>query len=152
MAQTALTREDTCIDALRDTIAELVTMEEPRRRLPGMLSGLDIHYDLGEGHALLGRRMPDLDLITTDAPLRVFTLLHDARPVLLKLGEPGGFDRTPLPDGVQLVDAEYEACGGFRSSARSPLPRPCWYGLTDTSPGWERAPSRGSPTLTAWFA
>ena len=71
------------------------------------MSGLDIHYDLGEGHPLLGRRMPDLDLVTADGPLRVFTLLHDARPVLLNLGEPGGFDITPWADRVQLVDAEY---------------------------------------------
>ena len=74
---------------------------------PRMMSGLDIHYDLGEGHPLLGRRMPDLDLVTADGPLRVFTLLHDARPVLLNLGEPGGFDITPWADRVQLIDAEY---------------------------------------------
>ena len=73
-----------------------------------MMFGLDIHYDLGEGHPLLGRRMPDLDLVTADGPLRVFTLLHDARPVLLNLGEPGGFDITPWADRVQLVDAEYD--------------------------------------------
>ena len=72
-----------------------------------MMSGLDIHYDLGEGHPLLGRRMPDLDLVTADGPLRVFTLLHDARPVLLNLGEPGGFDITPWADRVQMIDAEY---------------------------------------------
>jgi hypothetical protein len=72
-----------------------------------MMSGLDIHYDLGEGHPLLGRRMPDLDLVTADGPLRVFTLLHDARPVLLNLGEPGGFDITPWADRVQLIDAKY---------------------------------------------
>ena len=72
-----------------------------------MMFGLDIHYDLGEGHPLLGRRMPDLDLVTADGPLRVFTLLHDARPVLLNLGEPGGFDIDPWADRVQLIDAEY---------------------------------------------
>ena len=82
-------------------------MDEPRRRFAAMMSGLDIHYDLGEGHPLLGRRMPDLDLVTADGPLRVFTLLHDARPVLLNLGEPGGFDITPWADRVQLIDAKY---------------------------------------------
>jgi hypothetical protein len=71
------------------------------------MSGLDIHYDLGEGHPLLGRRMPDLDLVTADGPLRVFTLLHHARPVLLNLGEPGGLDITPWADRVQLIDAKY---------------------------------------------
>ena len=72
-----------------------------------MMSGLGIHYDLGEGHPLLGRRMPDLDLVTANGPLRVFTLLHQARPVLLNLGEPGGFDITPWADRVQLIDANY---------------------------------------------
>jgi 2-polyprenyl-6-methoxyphenol hydroxylase-like FAD-dependent oxidoreductase len=108
MAQTALMRADDRIEALRDTVSELLNMEEPRRRFAAMMSGLDIHYDLGEGHPLLGRRMPDLDLVTADGPLRVFTLLHDARPVLLNLGEPGGFDITPWADRVQLIDAEYD--------------------------------------------
>jgi 2-polyprenyl-6-methoxyphenol hydroxylase-like FAD-dependent oxidoreductase len=107
MAQTALLRSDERIDALRDTMSELLSMDEPRRRLAGMMSGLDIHYDLGDGHPLLGRRMPDLDLVTADGPLRVFTLLHDARPVLLNLGEPGGIDIAPWADRVRLVDAKY---------------------------------------------
>jgi hypothetical protein len=55
---------------------------------------------------LLGRRMPDLDLVTADSPLRVFSLLHDARPVLLKLGEPGGFDITPWSEHVRVIDAK----------------------------------------------
>ena len=107
MAQVALMRPDDRTEALRDTVSELLSMDEPRRRFAAMMSGLDIHYDLGEGHPLLGRRMPDLDLVTADGPLRVFTLLHDARPVLLNLGEPGGFDITPWADRVQLIDAEY---------------------------------------------
>jgi 2-polyprenyl-6-methoxyphenol hydroxylase-like FAD-dependent oxidoreductase len=107
MAQTALLRPDERIDALRDTMSELLSMDEPRKRIAAMMSGLDIHYDLGEGHPLLGRRMPDLDLVTADGPLRVFTLLHDARPVLLNLGEPGALDITPWADRVQLIDAEY---------------------------------------------
>jgi hypothetical protein len=88
-------------------MSELLSMDEPRRRLAAMMSGLDIRYDLGEGHPLLGRRMLDLDLVTADGPLRVFTLLHQARPVLLNLGEPGGFDITPWADRVQLIDAKY---------------------------------------------
>jgi len=82
-------------------------MDEPRRRLAAEMSGLGIHYDLGVGHPLLGRRMPDLDLVTPAGPLRVFTLLHGARPVLINLGEPGRFDITPWANRVQLVDAEY---------------------------------------------
>jgi hypothetical protein len=107
MAQVALMRADDRIEALRETVSELLSMDEPRKRFAAMISGLDIHYDFGEGHPLLGRRMPDLDLVTADGPLRVFTLLHDARPALLSLGEPGGFDITPWADRVQLIDAKY---------------------------------------------
>ena len=107
MAQTALARQEDRIQALRDTVAELMSMDEPRKPLAGQLSGLDIHYDLGEGHPLLGRRMPDLDLATVDGELRLFTLLHAGRPVLLNLREPGGFDVTPWGDRVQMIDAKY---------------------------------------------
>jgi len=108
MAQTALMRPaDARLEALRETVSELLSMDEPRKRFAGMMSGLDIHYDLGEGHPLLGRRMPDLDLVTADGALRVYTLLHDARPVLFNLGEPGGFDIAPWAGRVQLIDAEY---------------------------------------------
>ena len=105
MAQTALMRGDERTKALHETMSELLKMDEPRKRYAAMMSGLDIHYDLGTGHPLLGRRMPDLDVVTANGPRRVFTLLHDARPVLLNLGEPGGFDITPWADRVQRVDA-----------------------------------------------
>jgi 2-polyprenyl-6-methoxyphenol hydroxylase-like FAD-dependent oxidoreductase len=108
MAQTALQRQDERTKALADLVSELAIMDEPRKRLAGIVSGLDIHYDLGEGHPLLGRRMPDLDLLTADGPLRVFELLHDAKPVLLNLGKPGSFDIAPWADRVQLIDAEYD--------------------------------------------
>jgi 2-polyprenyl-6-methoxyphenol hydroxylase-like FAD-dependent oxidoreductase len=107
MASVALRRPDDRTKALRDTMAELLGADEPRRRFAAMMSGLDIHYDLGEGHPLLGRRMPDLDLVTANRPLRVFTLLHVARPVLLNLGEPGDFDITPWADRIRLIDAKY---------------------------------------------
>ena len=105
MASVALRRPDERTKALRDTMSELLNMEEPRKRFAAMMSGLDIQYDLGEGHPLLGRRMPDLELVTANGPLLVFTLLYDARPVLLNLGEPGGFDITPWADRVRLIDA-----------------------------------------------
>jgi 3-(3-hydroxy-phenyl)propionate hydroxylase len=107
MAQRALGATDDRSVALRDTVRELLHMDEPRRYLAAMLAGLDVAYDLGEGHPLLGRRMPDLDLVTAGGPRRVFTLLHHARPVLLNLGVSGGFDITPWSDRVQLIDAEY---------------------------------------------
>jgi len=109
LAQNALRQTDDRTAALRDTMTELLGMDEPRQRIAGMLSGLDIHYDLGDGHPLLGRRMPDLDLITADGPTRVFTLLHDARPVLLNFGEPGGFDISLWADRVRMVEAKSDA-------------------------------------------
>ncbi|MBS1887686.1 MAG: FAD-dependent monooxygenase [Actinobacteria bacterium] len=105
MAQNALARVDPRSEALRDTVAELSTLDEPRRQLGALISGLGVRYDLGDAHPLLGRRVPDLDLTTADGPTRVFTLLHEARPVLLALGDPATFDITPWADRVQLVDA-----------------------------------------------
>jgi 3-(3-hydroxy-phenyl)propionate hydroxylase len=107
MAQTALMRGDERTKALHERMSELLKMDEPRKQYAGMMSGLDIHYDLGQGHPLLGRRMPDLDLVTATGPQRVFTLLHDARPVLLDLGEPGELDIAPWADRVKRIDARY---------------------------------------------
>jgi 2-polyprenyl-6-methoxyphenol hydroxylase-like FAD-dependent oxidoreductase len=106
MAQTALGRGDARMDALRDYVSDLLQMSEPRRRFAAMMSGLDVHYDLGSGHPLLGRRMPDLDLVTESGTERVFTLLHDARPLFLDLGErdtAGAFELGPSDRVRRLV-------------------------------------------------
>jgi 3-(3-hydroxy-phenyl)propionate hydroxylase len=108
MAQVALSGTDDRHQALRDTMAELLGMDEPRTRIAAMLSGLDVHYDLGDGHPLLGRRMPDLEIVTADGPTRVFTLLHDARPLLLNLGAPGGVDMSPWTNRVRLAEARHD--------------------------------------------
>ena len=105
MAQVVLTTPDDRHQALRDDVAELLSMDEPRRRFAGLLSGLDVHYDLGEGHPLLGRRIPDLDLVTSDGRLRLYALFHDARAVLLNLGAPLACDPAPWADRVRAVDA-----------------------------------------------
>jgi len=152
MAQTALLRFDDRIDALRDSVSELLGMDEPRKRFGAMMSGLDIQYDLGEGHPLLGRRMPDLDLVNANDSLRVFSLLHDARPVLLNLAEPGGFDITPWADRVQLINATY--AGRWELPVLGAVPAPAavlirpdghvaWVG-DQTQPGLAEA-------LTTWF-
>ena len=109
MAATALNRGDERTKALRETVSELLSMDEPRKRYAAMMSGLDIHYDLGRGHPLLGRRMPDLDVVTEKGPRRVFTLLHEARPALLNLGEPGALDlaSSPWAERVQRIDARH---------------------------------------------
>ena len=156
MAQTALMRVDDRIEVLRDTVSELLSMDGPRKRFAAEMSGLGIHYDLGEGHPLLGRRMPDLDLVTANGPLRVFTLLHDARPVLLNLGEPGGFDITAWADRVQLIDAKYVGTWELPALGAVPAPiavliRPDGYvawvgdlnqqGLTDALTTWFGPPT-----------
>ncbi|HEX5847851.1 MAG TPA: FAD-dependent monooxygenase [Rubrobacter sp.] len=153
MAQVALRRQESRIEAVGEVVSELLGMEEPRKRYAAMMSGLGIHYDLGEGHPLLGRRMPDLDLVTAEGPLRVFTLLHDARPVLLDLGEPGGLDITPWKDRVQLVEAEYT--GDWELPVLGTVPAPtavlirpdgyvAWVGEEGTDQGLAGA-------LTTWF-
>jgi 2-polyprenyl-6-methoxyphenol hydroxylase-like FAD-dependent oxidoreductase len=109
MAATALNRGDERSKALREAMSELLAMDQPRRRYAAQLSGLDVHYDLGPGHPLLGRRMPDLEVATADGPRRVFSLLHQARPVLLGLGQPGALDAasSPWAARVQRLDARY---------------------------------------------
>jgi hypothetical protein len=147
-----LRREDERTKALRDTMSELLGMDEPRKRFAAMMSGLDIHYDLGEDHELLGRRMPDLDLVTANGPLRVFALLNRARPVLLNLGEPGGLDITPWADRVQLIDARYDGVWelpalGTVTAPTAVLIRPDGYVAwvaDQTRPGLADA-------LTTWF-
>jgi 3-(3-hydroxy-phenyl)propionate hydroxylase len=107
LAQTALGRGDEQTKALHERMSELLSLNEPRKRYAGMMSGLDIHYDLGAGHPLLGRRMPDLDLVTESGPRRVFTLLHDAQPLLLNLAESARLDIAPWAERVRQIDAQY---------------------------------------------
>ena len=152
MAQVMLRRPGERTKALRDTMNECLGMDEPSRRFTAMMSALDIHYDLGEGHPLLGRRMPDLDLVTANGPLRVFTLLHDARPVLLNLGEPGGFDITPWADRVQLVDAKY--VGAWELPALGAVTAPTAVLIRpDGHVAWvgDLAQSGLADALTTWF-
>ena len=109
MAQVALMRPDDRIEALRDIVSELLSMEEPNKKFAARMTGLDIYYDFGPGHPLLGRRMPDLDLVTPNGTQRMYNLLHHARPVLLNLGDAGALDIAPWANRVQLVDAR---CNG----------------------------------------
>ena len=147
MAQVALRRTTSARRPLRETVAELLGMDEPRRRFAAMMSGLGIHYDLGEGHPLLGRRMPDLDLVTADGPLRVFTLLHEARPVLHRPRGAAHRRHRALggsrPVGGGRVQRRVGASG---ARGRAALPRPSSFGPTATWRGWARGRRRASST------
>ena len=152
MAQNALMRSDPRTDALRETIAEMMESEEVRTRLGARMSELDIHYDLGEGHPLLGRRMSDLDLVTAAGPVRVFELLHEARPVLLELGGPSGFDLAPWRGRVRAVVAAYDGVWelpaiGPVSAPGAVLIRPDGHVAWAGEPGDPRLPE----ALGAWF-
>jgi len=152
MALTALTRADARIEALRDVVADLLSADEPRTRLAAKTAALDIRYDLGEGHPLLGRRMPDLDIVTADGPARVFGLLRDARPVLLNLREPGAVDIASWTERVRLVDARYDGAWelpvvGAVAAPEAVLIRP------DGHVAWAGGDGRAGLTdaLTTWF-
>jgi aromatic ring hydroxylase-like protein len=97
---------------LRETLAELLQVDDARARIAASRSGLDVRYDLshaleGGPHPLLGRRMPDLDLVTAEGPRTLYRFMHAARPLLLNLGEAGSIDIAPWADRVLRVDAGY---------------------------------------------
>ena len=158
MAQTALIRSDARVDAMREILDRLLAMDGPRKLIAGEQSELDIRYDLGEGHPLLGRRMPDLDVVTADGAVRVYSLLHQARPVLLNFGVHDGCDITPWADRVRRVDARYDGVWeipvlGDVSAPMAVLVRPdghvAWVGesgddgLSDALTRWFGAPAAG---------
>ncbi|EJC72738.1 FAD-dependent monooxygenase [Rhizobium hidalgonense] len=160
MAQVALQRTDDRTEALRDIVLELLAMQEPRKKIAAEMSGLAIHYDLGEGHPLLGRRMPDLDLTTSDGPLRVYALLKNVQPVLLNLGAPGSLDNGPWSGRVQRVDAGYDGVWelpalGAVSAPTAALIRPDGYvawvgegtpdGLLEAMRTWFGQPDKETP-------
>ncbi len=155
MAQVALHREDARTVAARDIVGDLLRMEEPRRYVAGMMSGLDIRYELGEGHPLLGRRMPDLEVVTASGSRRVFSFLHDAAPVLLDLDATRAIDIAPWSGRVQYVGATYDGTWelpvlGEVAAPAAVLIRPDGYvawvgdgtarGLTDAMTTWFGAP------------
>jgi len=153
MAQVALRRvTDDRGQALAEVVGELLAMDEPRRRFAGMMSGLDVHYDLGAGHPLLGRRMPDLELVTDAGPRRVFSLLHQARPVLLDLGDHEGVDVTPWADRVAVVRARVD--GGWELPVLGGVPAPAAVLVRpDGYVAWvgDRAEPGLLDALTTWF-
>ena len=160
MAFTALSRGDDRTTALRTMMSELVKTEDARKRYTALISGLDIRYDCGSGHPLLGRRMPDLDLDTESGPRRVFLLLHEARPLLLNFAEPAALDILPWASRVKCIDAQYS--GAWELPVVGPVAAPsavlirpdghvAWVGggteegLHDALTTWFGTPESGRP-------
>jgi len=152
MGASALQRHDPRIVAVCELMRELVGMDEPRRHISGLISGLDVRYDLGEGHPLLGRRMPDLDLDTAGGRTRVYETLREGRAVLINLGQPTSLNIGPWADRVRSVNASHEGVWelpviGVVAAPSAVLIRPdghvAWVG-DDTASGLVEA-------LTRWF-
>jgi hypothetical protein len=151
MAQIALLRRaDPHLKAARDCVSELLGADDARKHFAGMMCGLDICYDLGEGHALIGRRMPDFDLRIASGSSRVYALLYQARPLLLDFG--CGLDIAPWADRVRHVGARYDGAWelpaiGMVAPPGAVLVRPdghvVWVGHQNT-PDLAKA-------LTTWF-
>lgn len=132
-------------------------MEEPRKRIAGKISGLDIHYDLGEGHPLLGRRMPDLELNVGRERRSVYSYLYAAKPVLFSFGDPIADDVNGWTDRVQHAEVSFEGewklpVLGKVTAPNAVLVRPDGYvawvddgdhvGLTDALTKWFGASAR----------
>jgi 3-(3-hydroxy-phenyl)propionate hydroxylase len=116
------------------------------------MSGLDVRYDMGDDHPLIGRRMPDLEITAANGPIRVFTLLHDARPVLLDLGDADAFDIAPWADRVRSIVAAYDGCWNLPALGVVPAPTAVLI-RPDGYVAWAGASSgRGlEDALTTWF-
>jgi 2-polyprenyl-6-methoxyphenol hydroxylase-like FAD-dependent oxidoreductase len=87
-AQVALRRgDDPAAQALRDLFLELLTDEQPLRRMAALIAGTDIRYPMpgSSPHALAGTFAPNLALHTDQGTTSIAGLMHTARPILLDL-------------------------------------------------------------------
>lgn len=93
-AQITLMGTDPGTTALRELFSELLDFEEVNRYVTEMITAVGVHYDFGEGHALLGRRMRDVGLKRG----RLYELMHGGRGLLLdqtgRLSVAGWADRV----------------------------------------------------------
>lgn len=111
-AQTALARPGPHNDALRDIMRGLLATPAGNESIAAMITALDVSYPAGDGHPLLGRRMPDVDLTTDDGPAPAYRLLHGGRPVLLDLG--AGVTADDLSGWADRVDLVSARCAATR--------------------------------------
>jgi len=107
MAQSLFQKADPRQEALRDLLDEVLRSDDSGAPIAALITGLDVTYDLGAGHPLLGRRMPDLDVTTTEGAVRVFELLHHAKPLLLEFGGPA-LDAGPWTQRVRHARTTFD--------------------------------------------
>ncbi|MGW1509399.1 rifampin monooxygenase [Streptomyces sp. NPDC002394] len=105
-AQMALLGAEPGPTALRELFSKLMDFEEVNRYITGMITAVDVRYDLGEGHELLGRRLRDLPLKQG----RLYELTHGGRGLLLdrtgRLSAEGWADRVDhVVDPCEELDA-----------------------------------------------
>lgn len=152
MAQTVLQRNDPRTAALNGILGDVMATTPARDEVAARIHGLDVAYDLGEGHPLLGRRMPDLDLETTAGPTRVFELLHRGEPVLLNFAEPGRIDVGPWSDRMRALDVR--SSGAWELPVLGEVPPPSAVLVRpDGHVAWvdEGAGEPLAAALTRWF-
>ncbi len=152
MAQVALRRMDERTQALDEFVGELVNVADARRKVTAEMSGLGVHYPLGEGHPLIGRRMPDLELEARDGKLRAYSLLHHGQAALINFDESDGLDITGWSDRVRRVDARYP--GPWELPALGNVPAPAAMLVRpDGHVAWIGDSTRAGLTdaLTTWF-
>jgi flavin-dependent dehydrogenase len=93
-AQITLLGTDPGATALRELFTKLMDFEEVNRYVTGMITAVEVRYDFGEGHELLGRRMRDVQLKRG----RLYELMHEGRGLLLdrtgRLSVEGWADRV----------------------------------------------------------
>lgn len=133
---------------LRDLFAELVRIEDVRRHLVGLVTGLDITYGAVEGgHPLLGRRLPDQELLVGDEKTTTYELLHQGRPVLLDLHDNAAL-REAAAAWADRVDVVTAARPDAAAPAADLLVRPdgyiAWVGADGSTDGLTDA-------LAQWF-
>jgi hypothetical protein len=104
-AQTALLGQGENVTAMRQTFERLLGVDAANEQVGAEISGLDVCYQEG-GHPLVGRRVPDGDIVVGTTPRRVYELLQSARPVLLTLGAQIDVVQENLGDHVVRVAAD----------------------------------------------
>jgi bifunctional hydroxylase/dehydrase len=120
------------VQPLRDVLTELIQYEVVSRHLAAMVSGLEIRYDVGDGrHQLLGRRLPNVELVGEDFKTGSSELLRGGRGVLLDLEDNAVLRRraTGWADRVDVVTAELHGHGqdGPLAGTAAVLVRPDGY-------------------------